>query len=91
MWLRGHLLALGFLASGLQTSRVGIRVRRGVVRSSVSRNHLKRLLREAYRRHKAQIAPGHDLVLVICREKPASIEEFSEELVGLCKRARILL
>ena len=47
----------------LGINRVGVTTARGTG-NAVVRNHLKRLLREAYRHYAADIQPGWDLVLV---------------------------
>jgi ribonuclease P protein component len=48
-------------ASGEQASRVGLTVPRALG-GAVERNRLKRRLREAIRRHRAELGPGWDIV-----------------------------
>ena len=57
----GFLVAF-FLASGERASRVGLTVPRSLG-GAVERNRLKRRLREAVRKHRAELGPGWDIVL----------------------------
>ena len=50
--LRGQVAILHVVERGSQSSRFGIALTRRVVKSSVERNRVKRVLREAFRRHR---------------------------------------
>src|SRR3954447_4771645 len=50
--------------NGLDHPRLGISVSRKKVRRATARNRIKRLIREAFRLHKAELAPGMDLVVL---------------------------
>lgn len=57
------VLVLYVLENGENYNRIGITVSRKVGKSVV-RNRVKRLIKEAYRKHKHQIKSGYDLVFV---------------------------
>lgn len=50
--------------NGRDFSRLGISVGRKKIRSAAARNHVKRVLREAFRLSKAELPLGIDLVIV---------------------------
>ncbi len=64
-------------------SRLGIALPRRIAPSSVERNRLKRLVREAFRRHEARHS-GHDLVVSFReRYRPEDEGELLAEIRGL--------
>ncbi|MGH9784066.1 MAG: ribonuclease P protein component [Terriglobia bacterium] len=68
-------------ASGEQASRVGLTVPRALG-GAVERNRLKRRLREAVRRHWAELGPGWDIVLHPRAEAKTARFVDLEETVG---------
>lgn len=88
-WARGPLLSLGVLPSRRRTSRFGIRIQRGL-KGSVARNRAKRLLREAYRTHKHELAGGQDLLAVIHAIHGLSLSVVERELLKQCHRLRLV-
>lgn len=67
VYAEGRRRNLGLLvafvrANGEGTSRIGITVSRALG-GAVERNRLKRRLREAVRKHRAELGPGWDIVL----------------------------
>ncbi|HEU4345097.1 MAG TPA: ribonuclease P protein component [Candidatus Binatia bacterium] len=68
--------------SGTAESRLGITVS-GKVANAVVRNRLKRLVREVFRRHRHEFAPGLD-ILVIARkgDRKLSLSRVEDEIVN---------
>jgi ribonuclease P protein component len=58
-------------SNGLERSRVGITVS-AKVGGAVTRNRLKRVLREGWRRERAGFPPGYDIVIVAKRSAAQS-------------------
>ncbi len=77
----GILVVYG-VENGRDHARLGISVSRKKVRSAHARNHLKRLIREAFRLSKAELASGIDLV-VIPRRANVSLASVRRSLVAL--------
>jgi ribonuclease P protein component len=85
---RGSGMVLHVAAGRLGTSRFGIAVAKRLARRSVDRSRLKRLAREAFRRHAVKWA-GLDLVLALRRPFTREQDEagWVAELNGLLARA----
>lgn len=62
--LRGELAVIHVVPGRGQASRLGVALTRRLVPSSVHRNHVKRLAREAFRRHAVK-GCGLDLVVML--------------------------
>jgi ribonuclease P protein component len=58
-----HLVLYSFPRPSGDEPRVGVSVSRKVG-GAVERNHVKRLLREAFKAHRGELPGGHDLVVV---------------------------
>lgn len=83
------LLALHLLADA-QPARLGLAVSRKVDPHAVGRNRIKRVLRDAFRRLRPQLAPG--AYVVVARSAAANSENqaLREAFVGLLQRAGAL-
>lgn len=88
----GRRLKLALFVNGLGNNRVGFAVTKKLLKLSTRRNHLKRLLREAYRHNKDKIRPGLDIV-IIARNATGKIElkTIESELVKLANKAGVLI
>lgn len=74
-------------AEGLAPARLGITVSKKVG-ESVERNRVKRLVREAFRRHKALFPAGHDVVFVAKRGAvEAGFDRVVQEIERLCRKS----
>jgi ribonuclease P protein component len=77
------LCTVFFISNGLPESRLGITTPKQLG-NAVARNHVRRRLREVFRRHRPQIACGWDIVL---NPRPpilkASFEAVTRELLRL--------
>ncbi len=68
-------------------TRVGLTTSKKVG-NAVQRNRWKRLLREAYRLHKAEFPQGFDLVIIVSKGANAtSMQDVYQELLPLALRA----
>ena len=77
----GRLIIYG-VENGRSYARLGISVSRKKVRKAVQRNRLKRLIREAFRKRKAELPTGLDLV-VVPREPSLTFEDAARSLATL--------
>ena len=78
--LRGRLSTLHVLARNAPCSRFGISLTRKLVPRSVDRTRLKRVAREAFRRHAVKLASCDCVVTLRVRYTPADEGEFLREL-----------
>jgi len=72
--------------NGLPFSRIGLSVS-GKWGKSVRRNRFRRLCREAFRLHKAELPVGLDLVVIPRRGIDMTLEEVAKSLVVLARKA----
>ena len=80
-------LAVYAVPNGLTQSRLGLSVSRRVG-DSVARNHIKRLLREAFRTSLGELPEGFDLVAVVRKDAcNADFNTVKLSLVILAQRA----
>lgn len=77
-----HFIVYGRRSGG--PTRIGITVSRKVGKAVV-RNRIKRLVREAFRRHHGAFPPGLDLVAVARNEHP--VDDYGAVVTELCDAA----
>ena len=75
------------------TNRVGFSISARCIKRANRRNRIKRLFREAYRKNKAVLKKGFDLVFVVRRDTKCdfSCKDAEGALLNLSKQAGILL
>jgi len=73
-------------ANGLEINRLGVSVGRKHG-SSVRRNRIKRLLREAFRLSQAKLPRGYDFVLIPRRAEALTLAALLKELPDLARQA----
>jgi ribonuclease P protein component len=82
------MLSVWVLPNHLTVTRLGLRVGRGL-KGSVVRNRAKRLVREVFRAHKAELKIGDDLLIVIHQIAGVSLKQFEAELLEACLKLRL--
>jgi ribonuclease P protein component len=85
---RSDLLLVCVRENGLEHSRLGLSVGKKIWKSAVRRNHVRRVLREAFRLEQHELPSGLDIVLVPGR--PRLVPELGatrEELVAMARKA----
>jgi len=80
VWKAGQLVAIHALGNGSDGNRLGITVSKKVG-NSVTRNRVKRLIRESYRQLEADLIKGKDIVVVA--RKPIVGVSFAEVRDGM--------
>ena len=85
--VREEWMRLRAVPNGRTVSRFGCSIRRQALPSAVSRNRLKRWLREAFRRNQARFPAGTDLVAVVLQHPgKGSFEKVQCRLLRLSDR-----
>lgn len=84
--MRGEHLVVHAVPGTSEGSRIGIAVSRRNLPSAVRRNRVKRIVREAFRRHPLKVS-GMDCVVVLRqRIEPSAMGLLRDEVTGLFDR-----
>lgn len=81
--IRGRLAVLHAVTGAGTVSRLGIALTRRLVPSSLERNRVKRMVREAFRRHEVKDAGLDCVVMLRSRFDPATAAELRAEVAAL--------
>lgn len=65
---RAGFIAVYCAKNGLEHNRIGFSISARSIKRASSRNRIRRLFREAYRKTKKSFKPGFDIVLIVKRE-----------------------
>lgn len=89
---RKDFFVLYSLANSLGHNRLGFSISSRNIRRACMRNRTRRLFKESYRRRKAELKQGFDLVLVVKKEPREKFcyKEADRLLLALAGRAKLL-
>ncbi|MFA5143190.1 MAG: ribonuclease P protein component [Candidatus Omnitrophota bacterium] len=79
------------LANDLGYSRLGFSIGSGNIKRATSRNRIRRLFREAYRKNKDKIKTGFDIVVIVKKDLSTDLtyDSAKETLLKLAKDIRL--
>jgi ribonuclease P protein component len=88
-YIPGRYMVLHFMRNRLPDNRLGITTGKKV-KGSVTRNRIRRLMRESYRLQEINVKKGYDIVL-LGRETPNEIKQaqMEKEFVHLMRKAQL--
>lgn len=87
----GKALKLSVSRNGCGVSRIGVSLRKHIFRLAVSRNRLRRCIKEIFRLNKGMIVKGYDIVAIPrAAAKDLKYEALSAEFLALAKKAGII-
>jgi len=89
---RKEFLILRAAPQGNGPTRIGISISSRDIPLASTRNRLKRTIREAYRRNKARLLSGYDLVVIVKGKVPGviSLARIEGLFSALCAKAKIV-
>ena len=84
--------AMVVLENGLGYNRLGFSISKRNFKHAVTRNRIRRLFREVYRKNKLDLRTGFDMVLIIKKgfDKRSPLKEAEAAFSGLVKRQGLL-
>lgn len=90
---KSDFIVLRLLSTATGTNRIGFSISARSIKRAFRRNRLKRLFREAYRRHKECFKTGFDMVLVMKRDTKDSfsLQDAEKMLLSLGRQSGILV
>ena len=92
-WYKGNLINVHINKNNLDINYIGIAVGKKVSKSSVKRNRIRRLIREAYRLTEERLTRGINIVIVwktSCPFEMANFYAIKEDLLFCFKNANII-
>ena len=91
-WVGGDYLSIYFLPNKKKSNYIGIAVSKKVTKSSVKRNRIRRLIREAYRMNETMIMTGFDFVFVwklTCPYEQAEFHKIKQDIMKAFRKMNI--
>jgi len=86
----GKALKLSVSRNNCSVSRIGVSLRKHIFKFAVSRNRLRRCIKEIFRLNKEKIVKGYDIVAIPrAAAKDFKYGELSAEFLALAKKAGI--
>ena len=90
LFYNGKALKLGISRNGCEVSRIGVSLRKHIFKLAVSRNRLRRRIKEIFRLNKEKIAKGYDIVAIpMAAAIDLKYEALAGEFLALVKKAEI--
>ena len=92
-WYGSNLLNVYIMKNNKNSNFIGIAVGKKVSKSSVRRNRIRRIIKEAYRLNEKNIASGLDIIMVWktnCSYELANFYSIQENLLYCFKKANLL-
>lgn len=93
-WYPGDLMSLYLVRNGKDFNMIGIAVGKKFSKSSVKRNRVKRLIREAYRLSESRVCKGYSFVFLWKNDvdfKNVTYKNVESDLFKCLKKADILI
>lgn len=93
-WVAGDLISLYMIPNSNDFNMLGIAVGKKFSKSSVRRNRVKRLIKEAYRLNEDSICKGYSMVILLKNNiifENVTFDTFSRDLLGCLKKADVLV
>lgn len=93
-WYNGNFVSVHIEKNNKNSNYIGIAVSKRVSKSSVRRNRIKRLIREAYRVNEKQIKRGTNIVITwksSCSFELANFNDIKNDLMICFEKANLLL
>lgn len=90
---RNDYIILYYIARNTALTRIGFAISSRKIRLATTRNRLKRLLREAFRRSKGRLKSGHDLVVAFSRAPrgETTYSEIEEKFLKVAAMSGLIL
>lgn len=92
-WHNGNLLNVYTIKNGKASNNLGFAVGKKVTKSSVKRNRIRRLMKEAYRINENKLNTGFNIVIVWktnCSFELANFHDIQNDLLYCLKKANLL-
>ena len=93
-WIAGDLISMYILQNNKNCNLLGIAVGKKFSKSSVKRNRVKRLIKEAYRLEESFIKIGYTIIILFKNNieyNSVSFDNVKKDLLKCLKKANILM